>query len=67
MALTFVSILYWQARHYARVTAECEQKGVPVPPETRLPSMMVGSVLLPIGFLIFAFTSYGPERVFWIG
>ncbi|KAL7409823.1 major facilitator superfamily domain-containing protein [Mrakia frigida] len=67
MMLTFGTILPWQAQYYNKVTEDCEAKGVPVPPEARLPSMLVGSVLLPIGFLIFAFTSYGPDRVFWIG
>ena len=67
MMLTFLTILPWQAKYYARITVECEEKGVAVPPEARLPSMMLGAVLLPIGFLIFAFTSYAPSRVFWIG
>lgn len=51
MALTFFTILPWQAKHYARVNDECTKNGLPVPPEARLPSMMVGAGLLPIGFL----------------
>ncbi|WWD19342.1 hypothetical protein CI109_103801 [Kwoniella shandongensis] len=64
MMLTFGTVLPWQAKHYARKNAECEANGTTVPPETRLPSMMVGSIVLPIGFFIFAWTSY--SDVHWI-
>lgn len=51
MLLTFFTVLPWQAKRYARVDAECRAQGLAsAPPEARLPSMMVGAVLLPIGF-----------------
>lgn len=61
MALTFFTILPWQAKHYARVNDECTKNGLPVPPEARLPSMMVGAGLLPIGFLCVSSQSHFPS------
>lgn len=56
MIVTFFTLLPLQAKHYSKVTAQCKADGTSCPPEARLPSMMVGSVLLPIGFFIFACT-----------
>lgn len=51
MMLTFFTILPWQAKHYKVQSDECAKTGKSAPPEARLPSMMVGSIMLPIGFL----------------
>lgn len=51
MMLTFFTILPWQAKHYKVQSSECAKSGKSAPPEARLPSMMVGSIMLPIGFL----------------
>jgi hypothetical protein len=56
MLSTFVTVLPWQAKHYARVDEECRAQGLAsAPPEARLPSVKVGAVLLPIGFFSEAF------------
>ncbi len=49
-------------RRYARMAATI--KGGIVPPEARLPTAMIGSVLLPIGLFWFAWTN-GPE-IHWV-
>lgn len=65
MLLTFFTVLPYQAKYYARINAEQVAAGkASAPPEARLPSMMIGSFLLPIGFFIFAWTSY--SHVHWI-
>ena len=42
-----------------------EEKGY-LPPEARLPAATVGSILLPVGLFIFAWTCV-PVRIHWIG
>jgi uncharacterized membrane protein YbaN (DUF454 family) len=54
----------YQERHYAKVTSACLNENRPVPPEARLPAMLIGSITLPLGFFIFAWTSYGPSPCF---
>jgi uncharacterized membrane protein YbaN (DUF454 family) len=54
----------YQERHYAKVTSSCLNENRPVPPEARLPAMLIGSITLPLGFFIFAWTSYGPSPCF---
>ncbi|KAJ1308427.1 hypothetical protein OPQ81_004132 [Rhizoctonia solani] len=53
-------LLPFQERAYRQV---CSQRGVV--PEARLPLMMFGSILLPFGLFIFAWTSM--HHVHWIG
>ncbi|KAL7415092.1 major facilitator superfamily domain-containing protein [Mrakia frigida] len=54
----FATLIVWQSKYVAA--------GKPnAPPEARLPSMMVGSITLPIGFFILAWCTY--EDVHWIG
>lgn len=65
MGVVYATVIPLQGKYYARRTVECVEKGIPTPPEARLPSMMFGSIILPAGFFIFAFTSY--EHVHWIG
>lgn len=65
MLASFFTILPYQKKLYLRATAEADAAGHEVPPEARLPVMMVGSIALPIGLFIFAWTSY--PHVFWIG
>ncbi|KAN0064742.1 hypothetical protein ACQY0O_001797 [Thecaphora frezii] len=52
---------YWARRYAAASRASPDGKA---PPEARLPVGMVGAVLMPIGMLWFAFTSYA--SVHWI-
>lgn len=52
------------AKGYARLTAAAAQEGRPVPPEARLRMAMVGSIVLPAGLFLFAWTTY--PWVHWI-
>ena len=49
---------------YERVTATAAAAGRPVEPEARLRNAMFGSVILPIGLFLFAWTTY--PSVPWI-
>ncbi|KAL2432885.1 Efflux pump FUB11 [Exophiala dermatitidis] len=51
-------------KRYARLCAEAEAEGHAVEPEARLASAMVGSIVLPIGLFLFAWTTY--PSVHWI-
>jgi len=54
--------LFWENRRYNRVAERC-LKGL-APPEARLPIVMAGAVITPIGLFWFAWTN-GPE-IHWI-
>jgi MFS family permease len=51
-------------KRYARLCAAIEGEGGTVYPEARLGTAMVGSIVLPIGLLLFAWTTY--PGVHWI-
>ncbi|PNP38763.1 hypothetical protein TGAMA5MH_09328 [Trichoderma gamsii] len=51
-------------KRYVRLCEETEAKGATVEPEARLSTSMVGSVILPIGLFLFAWTTY--PSVHWI-
>ncbi|KAM0517319.1 hypothetical protein ACHAPE_004849 [Trichoderma viride] len=51
-------------KRYVRLCQEMEAKGGTVEPEARLSTSMVGSVILPIGLFLFAWTTY--PSVHWI-
>lgn len=51
-------------KRYVRLCQEMEAKGATVEPEARLSTSMVGSVILPIGLFLFAWTTY--PSVHWI-
>ncbi|KAJ4505608.1 hypothetical protein HRR83_008607 [Exophiala dermatitidis] len=52
------------SKRYERLCAEAEAEGRSVEPEARLGSAMVGSIVLPIGLFLFAWTTY--PSVHWI-
>ncbi|MCJ1405835.1 hypothetical protein MMC11_009065 [Xylographa trunciseda] len=51
-------------KRYVRLCATIEAKGATVEPEARLSTAMVGSIVLPIGLFLFAWTTY--PSVHWI-
>ncbi|KAK1249588.1 hypothetical protein MKX08_009591 [Trichoderma sp. CBMAI-0020] len=51
-------------KRYVRLCEEMEAKGATIEPEARLSTSMVGSVILPIGLFLFAWTTY--PSVHWI-
>ncbi|KAJ5579931.1 uncharacterized protein N7459_005916 [Penicillium hispanicum] len=51
-------------KRYVRLSAEAEAAGGTVEPEARLSTAMVGSLLIPIGLFLFAWTTY--PSVHWI-
>lgn len=52
-------------KRYIRAEQAAKNKGARgAPPEARLPPCMVGSVCLPIGLLVFAWTNY--PRIHWV-
>jgi len=51
-------------KRYARLCAASEVDGAAVEPEARLRTAMVGSIVLPIGLFLFAWTTY--PSVHWI-
>ncbi|KAL6885750.1 MFS general substrate transporter [Trichoderma evansii] len=51
-------------KRYVRLCETMEAKGEKVEPEARLSTSMVGSVILPIGLFLFAWTTY--PSVHWI-
>ncbi len=52
MLLAFVTVLPYQKHLYLKHHLAAEAKGTHVAPEARLPSMMFGSIVLPIGEFI---------------
>jgi MFS family permease len=60
----FFTVLPYQKTLYLRSTEKADAAGHVVAPEARLPAMMIGSIALPIGLFIFAWTSY--SHVHWI-
>lgn len=52
------------SKRYESLCAEAEAEGRSVEPEARLGSAMVGSIVLPIGLFLFAWTTY--PSVHWI-
>lgn len=60
LGLVFLGV--WVNPRYAKAH---EEKGY-LPPEARLPAATVGSILLPVGLFIFAWTCV-PVRIHWIG
>ncbi|KAI9654329.1 MAG: hypothetical protein M1821_006645 [Bathelium mastoideum] len=52
------------SKRYVRLSAAAEAKGSAVEPEARLSTAMAGSVILPIGLFLFAWTTY--PSVHWI-
>lgn len=51
-------------KRYVRLSAAAEAKGCEVEPEARLGNAMAGSIVLPIGLFLFAWTTY--PSVHWI-
>ncbi len=51
-------------KRYVRLCAAAAAEGHPVEPEARLRTAMVGSVILPVGLFLFAWTTY--PSVHWI-
>ncbi|KAM0452725.1 hypothetical protein ACHAPV_008376 [Trichoderma viride] len=51
-------------KRYVRLCEEVEAKGGTIEPEARLSTSMIGSVILPIGLFLFAWTTY--PSVHWI-
>ncbi|KAI9713835.1 MAG: hypothetical protein M1820_000565 [Bogoriella megaspora] len=51
-------------KRYVRLCAVAEVKGCTVEPEARLSTAMAGSIILPIGLFLFAWTTY--PSVHWI-
>jgi hypothetical protein len=51
-------------KRYVRLCAAANAEGRPVEPEARLGTAMAGSIILPIGLFLFAWTTYPP--VHWI-
>lgn len=51
-------------KRYVRVCAAAEAEGRAVEPEARLGTAMAGSIVLPIGLFLFAWTTY--PSVHWI-
>ena len=51
-------------KRYVRLCKAAEAEGRPVEPEARLSTAMVGSIVLPIGLFLFAFTTY--PSIHWI-
>lgn len=64
MLLSFFTVLPWQKSFYIKASEAAKLLGKEVEPEARLPSMLIGSIILPIGLYIFAWTSY--KHVHWI-
>ncbi|ORY83714.1 bicyclomycin resistance protein [Protomyces lactucae-debilis] len=67
----FCAILYsvWDDKRYQRCIARAALTTLPgqkprAPPESRLPPGMIGSVMMPIGLFIFAFTNR--KEIHWI-
>lgn len=58
------TVIVWQSKFYGRKADACKAQGNAIPPEYRLPSMMICAPILPIGLFIFAWTSYAD--VFWL-
>ena len=55
----------WDNKRYSRISAQHVAKGERgAPPEARLPAAMVGSIFLPLGLFIFAWTNY--PSIHWI-
>lgn len=54
----------WDNKSYLRTTAVAIAAGKAVVPEARLRNAMVGSILLPIGLFLFAWTTY--PSIHWI-
>ncbi|KND91016.1 putative transporter [Tolypocladium ophioglossoides CBS 100239] len=52
------------SKRYARLCAALEAEGCTVEPEARLSTAMVGSIIIPIGLFLFAWTTY--PSVHWI-
>lgn len=51
-------------KHYVRLCIELEAEGRTIEPEVRLRTSMLGSILLPVGLFLFAWTTY--PSVHWI-
>ena len=55
----------WDNKRYIRVEAACRARGERgAPPEARLPPSMIGSICLPVGLFLFAWTNY--PSIHWI-
>ena len=53
-----------ESKRYVRLCAAMAEKGATVEPETRLSTAMAGSIVLPIGLFLFAWTTF--PSVHWI-
>lgn len=51
-------------KHYVRLTEAAATAGRAVEPEVRLRNAMIGSIILPIGLFLFAWTTY--PSIHWI-